>query len=111
MTMKVAVAGASGRMGRMLVEAIAAAPDATLRFTVRHCTGTSAADFDPGACEPAPMTTQLIDILPPDDPTDAGRPPMVAIEDDTLVLTNLEERTYTLSPAMSLVGNGPRSWL
>jgi hypothetical protein len=83
-----------------------AAPEATLRFTVQHCTGTSAADFDSTACEPAPMTTQIIDILPPDDPTDAGRPPTVAIEDDTLVLTNLEERTYTLSPAMSLVGNG-----
>ena len=28
--LKIAVAGASGRMGRMLIEAIAAAPDATL---------------------------------------------------------------------------------
>lgn len=83
-----------------------AAPEATLRFTVQHCVGTSAADFDAGACEPASLTTEIVEILPPEDPANAGRPPMVAIEDDSLVLTNLEERTYTLSPSMSLVGNG-----
>lgn len=85
--------------------AFPAAPEATLRFTVQQCVGTSAADFDASACTPAPMTTEIVEILPPDDPTEAGRPAMVRIEDDTLILTNLEQRTYTLAPSIELVGN------
>lgn len=46
--LKIAVAGASGRMGRMLVEAIATAPDATLSGALDHA-GSSSIGQDPGA--------------------------------------------------------------
>jgi 4-hydroxy-tetrahydrodipicolinate reductase len=46
--LKIAVAGASGRMGRMLVEAIAIAPDAVLSGALDHA-GSSSLGIDPGA--------------------------------------------------------------
>jgi 4-hydroxy-tetrahydrodipicolinate reductase len=46
--MKIAVAGASGRMGRMLVEAIAAAPDATLTGAL-DVPGSASVGTDAGA--------------------------------------------------------------
>ncbi len=46
--MKIAVAGASGRMGRMLVEAIAAAPDATLAGAL-DVHGSASVGLDAGA--------------------------------------------------------------
>lgn len=80
-----------------------AAPEATLRFTAQQCAGTSVPDFDADACEPTTVTTEIVEIVPATDQADAGRPPMIALEDDSLILTNLEERTYTLAPSVSLV--------
>jgi 4-hydroxy-tetrahydrodipicolinate reductase len=49
MTMRIAVAGASGRMGRMLIEAVLAAPDAELAGALdvkgHPCIGQDAGDF------------------------------------------------------------------
>lgn len=82
-----------------------AAPEATLRFTVQQCMGTSATDFDTSACEPTTMATEIVEILPPGSGAESGRPPAFTIEGDSLVFSNLEERTYTLTPAIRLVGN------
>ncbi len=57
--MKIAVAGASGRMGRMLIEAIAADPDATLAGALdiagAPCIGSDAAAF---SGQPAGVTIE-----------------------------------------------------
>lgn len=83
-----------------------AVPEATLRFTVQQCVGTTVADFDATTCEPTTMDAPVIKEVPPSNADDAGRPPSTTIEEDTLVLTNLEERTYTFAPAIRLAGNG-----
>lgn len=83
-----------------------AAPQATLRFTVQQCVGTTVANFDVTTCEPASMSAAVIEEIPPSNADDAGRPPEMTIEGDALVLANLEERTYTFTPAIRLAGNG-----
>lgn len=83
-----------------------AAPEASLRFTVQQCVGTSVARFDAARCEPATMAVPVVEPVPARGEEDPGRAPFIAIRDDTLVMTNLEERTYTFAPTIALVGNG-----
>lgn len=82
------------------------APGATLRFSVQQCTGTSVATFDASTCSPAPVTTLLVEEIPAADAAGAGRPLTVEIADDAMIVSGLEQRTYTFTPAVSLVGNG-----
>ncbi len=83
-----------------------AAPEASLRFTVQQCIGTTVATFDPATCEPTTMAAPVVETVPSASADDAGRPPAFAIEGDTLIVTNLEERAYTFAPAIRLAGNG-----
>jgi hypothetical protein len=81
------------------------APDATIAFTLQQCLGTSVANFDVSTCSEAAVTTLLVEEIPPSDEASTGRPPTMEIADDSVVVTDLEQRVYTFAPAISLIGN------
>jgi hypothetical protein len=81
------------------------APDATITFALQQCTGTSVARFDVDTCSPMAVTMLVVEEVPPSDQASAGRPPTMEIADDTMIVTDLEQRIYTFAPAISLIGN------
>lgn len=73
------------------------APDASIRLSVQECTGTSPANFDASACEPASLTRPVVEAIPPED--DPGRPISASLDARGMTFTDLEARSYTFEPA------------
>jgi hypothetical protein len=85
-----------------------AAPEASITFTVRECRGVSLAAFDPAACDPEPFERPIIEEMPvPEEPR--GRPLSIAIDGNGMTLTNLEARSYTFTPTITLASMTTRT--
>lgn len=77
-------------------------PSAGLRMNVRACHGQSIRTFDPVQCEPMEITEPLVS-----EPTTTGartwRYPISEVRGSTQAMTNLEARTYTLTPDFATI--------
>ena len=70
---------------------------ASIRFDVRQCSGQTLRSFDASRCEPFEGSSSFVSETKPDT-TRTWRQPLVAREGTTLVVSNLEARTYVLEP-------------
>ena len=70
---------------------------ASLRFDVRQCSGQTIRSFDAARCEPFEGSTSFVREKTPEGPR-LWRQPLVTREGTTLVVSNLEARTYDLEP-------------
>lgn len=74
-----------------------AVASARIRFDVRTCTGQSVRTFDASMCESQGTGAALVREQSPDG-TRTWRQPWVEAEGTSLVVSNLEERTYIMQP-------------
>lgn len=79
-----------------------AVASASIRFDVRDCTNQSIRTFDASACQPLETAAVLVQEQSPEGAR-TWRQPRVTIEGTTLVVVNLEARTYELAPNYAAV--------
>ena len=73
-------------------------PDASITFHIQQCTTTAPTAFDPAGCQPMPITEWILqDVVIGTGPA-TWRQPIRAQSGNTVVYTNLEERSYTFMP-------------
>lgn len=75
---------------------------ASLRFDVKQCAGQNVRSFDAARCEPFEGQGSFVMEAPPEE-NRTWRQPLVTREGPSLVVSNLEARTYELIPDYSTI--------
>lgn len=73
-------------------------PEASITFHIQQCTTTSPTAFDPAGCQPMPVTDWVLEDVVTSPGPATWRQPIRSRSGNTVVYTNLEERTYTFTP-------------
>ncbi len=79
-----------------------AVESATIRFNVQECRGQTLRSFDASGCAPMEVSAPLVVEKSPEG-TRTWRHPHVTRDGSTMVITNLEARTYELQPDYSSI--------
>lgn len=81
-----------------------AAPDASISVTVHECSGTSFTSFDPASCTEIRAPALPLMFADTGSATQSWRVPVAAVEDGQMRISNLEARTYQVSPSDGIGG-------